>query len=85
MDRIGSSADSRLITHHEIRSICGGLAACLTIEGLAEALRMLVEQPVLCKQMGRAGRERVRAEFTADRMAERTLRIYEEVTQGSVA
>jgi glycosyltransferase involved in cell wall biosynthesis len=51
-------------------------------EALAEALRTLVERRELGAVMGAAGRARVQAEFTADRMAERTMRVYEEVLRG---
>lgn len=51
-------------------------------EALAAALRTLIERPELRREMGAAGRARVYAEYTADRMAERTAQIYEEVLRG---
>ncbi len=46
---------------------------------LARALNQLLDNPGLRALYGEAGRRRVRAEFTADLMAERTLRLYREV------
>ena len=50
-------------------------------EALAAALRRLLEDADLRRSMGEAGRRRVAAEFTADRMAERVLAVYERVAQ----
>jgi glycosyltransferase involved in cell wall biosynthesis len=48
-------------------------------KALADALNRLFADAALRARMGEAGRRRVREEFTADLMAERTLRLYEEV------
>ena len=46
---------------------------------LADALNRLLDDAALRARYGEAGRRRVREEFTADLMAERTLRLYREV------
>lgn len=46
------------------------------VEGLAEALRRLLDDPALASRMGAAGRRRVEERFTADRMADRVLELY---------
>ena len=48
-------------------------------EALAEALVRLLRDPDLCARMGRAGRERVRSEFTVDRIVSQTLDVYQSV------
>ena len=45
---------------------------------LAEAVRALLDDPARAAAMGEAGRVRARAEFSVDRMAERTAAAYEE-------
>lgn len=47
-------------------------------KALAEALTQLLENPDLRRRMGQAGRERVLARFTVDRVADQTLRVYRE-------
>lgn len=46
---------------------------------LAAALNTLLDDAPLRARLGEAGRRRVRADFTADLMAERTMRLYNEV------
>jgi glycosyltransferase involved in cell wall biosynthesis len=48
-------------------------------EALAEAVVRLLRDPDLCARMGRAGRERVRSEFTVDRIVSQTLDVYQSV------
>jgi len=48
-------------------------------QALAEALACLLSYPEMRRLMGRAGQERVRAEFTVDRVIDRTLAVYESV------
>jgi glycosyltransferase involved in cell wall biosynthesis len=43
---------------------------------LADAIMRLLHDPSLRRRMGEAGRERVLAEFTVDRVAERTIEVY---------
>jgi glycosyltransferase involved in cell wall biosynthesis len=45
-------------------------------DALARAMVELLEQPELARALGEAGRARVLAEFTADRMVEKTLAEY---------
>lgn len=47
-------------------------------EALASAIQMLLDQKELCERFGKAARARVEAEFTADGMCDRTMRVYEE-------
>jgi len=47
----------------------GWLAPCRDAEGLADALQRLFDAPEQRERMGRAGRERVLAEFTLERQA----------------
>jgi glycosyltransferase involved in cell wall biosynthesis len=54
-------------------------------DALAGAIRSLIANPALRRQMGEAARTRVLAEFTADRMAERTVSIYRDVLYGRAA
>jgi rhamnosyl/mannosyltransferase len=50
---------------------------------LARALATLLDDPALRERMGLAGRERVRGELSAERMAARTLELYRAVTGGT--
>ena len=47
--------------------------------GLAQAVRMLLADPDRAARMGAAGRDRVRAQFSAERMAAETAALYEEL------
>jgi rhamnosyl/mannosyltransferase len=49
---------------------------------LRHALETLIADPALRTRMGEAGRARVAAEFTLDRMAQRTTALYEEIARG---
>jgi glycosyltransferase involved in cell wall biosynthesis len=49
------------------------------VDGLAGAMRLLLERPDLRDRFGEAAKARVAAEYTADLMAERTLSLYSEV------
>lgn len=49
---------------------------------LAEAILRLLRDPGLRRQMGQAGRERVLASYTADRVAAQTLTVYESLLSG---
>ncbi|HST52660.1 MAG TPA: glycosyltransferase [Pyrinomonadaceae bacterium] len=51
---------------------------------LARALKRLLDDPSLRAKLGEAGRRRVRGEFTADLMAERTLELYREVADSKL-
>jgi len=48
-------------------------------EALAEAIADLLEHPARASSMGAAGRARALAEFSVERMAERTAGVYDEV------
>lgn len=50
-----------------------------SVPALAEAMELLLSRPELREQYGRAARERVRMEFTIERMVERTLSVYKDV------
>ena len=45
-------------------------------EALAEAIQRLAAQPELCQQMGQAGQERARQEFSLEQMVARVQRVY---------
>jgi len=47
--------------------------------GLADAMRLLADDPGLREKLGRAGRARVRERFTVDRMTEAHLELYNRV------
>ncbi len=49
------------------------------VEALRERLARLLADPALRRRMGEAGRRRYEAEFTFERMFQRTLAVYEEV------
>lgn len=48
-------------------------------QALAEAITRLLRDPDLRRRMGRAGQERVQAEFTVDKVAAQTLEVYRSV------
>ncbi|HEV2147380.1 MAG TPA: glycosyltransferase [Longimicrobiaceae bacterium] len=52
---------------------------------LAAAVNRLLDDPDLRARLGRAGRTRVREEFSQEVMTERMLRLYREVLDGSAA
>ena len=49
------------------------------VDALAKSLRTLITQPHLIQKMGLAGRKRFEENFTFDKMANKTLDIYEQV------
>lgn len=49
------------------------------VDGLAGAIRRLLEEPELAGRLGAAGRERARQLFSAERMADQTAALYEEL------
>jgi glycosyltransferase involved in cell wall biosynthesis len=51
------------------------------VAALAEALRILITDQVLCARMGATARTRVLREFTVARMVDQTLAIYEEAAR----
>jgi L-malate glycosyltransferase len=53
-------------------------------QALAAAMIELLEQPERARALGEAGRQRVLAEFTADRMVEKTLAEYERLAGAAV-
>lgn len=58
-------------------NVTGLLRPARDAEALAEALLLLSANPVLAARLGKAGRERVLAQFTLDQMVERYAQIYE--------
>jgi glycosyltransferase involved in cell wall biosynthesis len=57
----------------------GYLAAAGDDTAIAAAINRLLEDEVASRALGAAGYERVRAEFSVDRMTERTIAVYEAV------
>jgi alpha-maltose-1-phosphate synthase len=55
------------------------------IPKLREAMERLVEDPDLCRAMGKAGRDRVEREFTWDAKAERLVEIYRTILESANA
>jgi rhamnosyl/mannosyltransferase len=53
------------------------------IGGLAAAMKLLLSDDNLCAVYGDAGRKRMNAEFTAERMVQQTLELYERVLDRS--
>ena len=54
------------------------------ITELTERIRMLWQNPALCRQLGDAGKRKLQEEYAADRLLDRLLVIYETViTEGS--
>ena len=51
--------------------------------GLAESIRLLVNDPARCREMGRRGRERIVQEFTWERHAVDMSSIYEETIKNT--
>ncbi len=51
------------------------------VHALAAALRGLLADPERARRLGEAGRARVEADFSADVMCRRVLRVYDEVTR----
>ncbi len=66
----------RFVTRHEVTGL---LVKPGDPVALATALNRLLQDPALSERLGRAARQRVEQEFTADRMAARTLGVYREV------
>jgi glycosyltransferase involved in cell wall biosynthesis len=48
-------------------------------EALAREIAALLDDPVRCRTLGKAGRERVLAQFTWRKAAERHVEVYREV------
>jgi len=48
------------------------------VTALAQALGRVLADPALAARMGQAGRHRVEAHFSWDRIADRTLTVYQE-------
>ncbi|MEA1927000.1 MAG: glycosyltransferase [Candidatus Auribacterota bacterium] len=48
---------------------------------LRDALNRLLDNPELSEKLGRQGRERVEQEFTKEKMAEKTYRLYQEIRE----
>lgn len=54
-------------------------------DALADAINRILDSPELKRELGEAGRERARREFSKERMAERTLALYDDVMRGNGA
>jgi glycosyltransferase involved in cell wall biosynthesis len=59
-----------------------GLLAPPRPEALADRINRLLDEPALRAEMGRRGREKVRASYTWPRLAEKTEAVYRQVLQG---
>jgi len=56
----------------------GSLAECGNAKSFAEAIARLLMDPEKRERMGASGRERVRTHFTAERMSQETVLLYEQ-------
>ena len=61
----------------------GLLVPAQDVSALAEALDTLIEDPELRDRFGKAGFQRVRTEFTVERMVRKTAEVYQEASQSS--
>ena len=57
----------------------GLLAEPVNPQDLAQKIRRLLEDPALREEMGRRGREKVLADFTSEKVADRVLQVYADV------
>jgi rhamnosyl/mannosyltransferase len=62
--------------------VTGFIVPPMDSEALAGAISRLLEDDTLRARMGIEGRKRVEREFTKERMARETLKLYEEVLAG---
>jgi glycosyltransferase involved in cell wall biosynthesis len=65
---------------HEIvlDGVNGFLVPVRDVDALAEALRILIDDPALRAEMGRRGRELAETEFSVERIVHETLQVYNE-------
>lgn len=59
----------------------GLLVPLYDVDALAAALKMLIDSPELCKQMGQEGRKIVENEFSIDKVNKETLSVYEGIAR----
>ncbi len=57
----------------------GLLVPIKNAEALANAMKTLIEDPELRRQMGRRGREMVEKEFSVERVVDKTLNVYQDL------
>ena len=62
--------------------ITGRLVPAGNVDALADALGQLLADEALRRRMGKAGREKMRREFSLARMVEGNLRVYRELIEG---
>jgi len=60
----------------------GLLVASEDASALADAIKRLIDDPGLGRQLGEAGRLRMQSEFSIDEMADRHVALYESVLGG---
>jgi len=51
------------------------------VDGLAHAIKRMIDDPALREQCARSGRARVREEFIWDRIVDQTLEVYEQIVE----
>lgn len=66
------------VVHHEENGL---LIRARDSDGLAAALRRLIEDPELRRRLGRRGRERAVTEFSTERINAEVLQVYEDLLQ----
>ena len=68
---------------HAVDRAAAGLVVNVSVDELAHALVQLLDDPPLRATMGQNGRTLVEAQFTWERVAERTLALYDEILRCS--
>jgi hypothetical protein len=69
------------VPYVSLDGVTGFTVAPRDSEALAAKIQRLLDNPLLRARFGEAGRRRVEEEFSADRMAQRTLDLYREILQ----
>jgi len=73
------------VPYVSLDGVTGFTVAPRDSEALAAKIQRLLDNPLLRARFGEAGRRRVEEEFSADRMAQRTLDLYREILQNGRA
>jgi glycosyltransferase involved in cell wall biosynthesis len=68
---------TEIVVDHET----GFLVECSNPQAFADAIIPLLKDPIVRQRMGTLGRDRVRQFFTADRMCQETISLYEDVIE----
>ncbi|KQC14362.1 MAG: hypothetical protein APR56_03915, partial [Methanosaeta sp. SDB] len=69
------------VTYTNLDGVTGLVAPPRDSRSLARALNRILDEPDRGEELGKRGRQRVEEEFTKERMAERTFRMYQELLE----